>query len=56
VRAGAAPTLSSYTCRPYLTGDNETCTINSPTVGTRYYIGVEAYQTYSGVTLKTTIN
>jgi len=55
VRLGAAPTLSSYTCRPYLYGDNETCTINSPTAGT-YYMGVEAYQTYSGVTLKTTIN
>ena len=55
VRLGAAPTLSSYTCRPYLYGDNETCTINSPTAGT-YYIGVQAYQTYSGVTLSTTIN
>jgi len=55
VRLGAAPTLSSYTCRPYLTGDNETCTINSPTAGT-YYMGVQAYTTYSGVTLKPVIN
>jgi len=55
VRLGAAPTLSSYTCRPYLTGDNETCTINSPTAGT-YYMGVQAYSTYSGVTLKPVIN
>jgi len=55
VRAGSAPTTTSYTCRPYLTGDNETCTISSPTVGATYYIGVRAYATYSGVTLKTTI-
>jgi hypothetical protein len=55
VRQGAAPTTSSYTCRPYLSGDNETCTINSPAAAT-YYIGVRAYSTYSGVTLTTTIN
>jgi serine protease len=55
VRKGAAPTTSSYTCRPYLTGDNETCTINSPTAGATYYIKVRAYATYSGVTLSTTI-
>ncbi len=55
VRNGAAPTTSSYTCRPYLTGDNETCTINSPTAGATYYIKVRAYATYSGVTLSTTI-
>jgi serine protease len=54
VRIGAAPTLSTYNCRPYLTGDNETCTFNAPAAGT-YYVGVEAYQTYSGVTLTGTI-
>jgi serine protease len=55
VRKGSAPTTSSYTCRPYLTGDNETCTINSPTAGATYYIRVRAYATYSGVSLSTTI-
>ena len=54
VRIGSAPTTSSYNCRPYLTGDNETCTFNSPTAGT-YYVGVRAYQTYSGVTLTGTV-
>ncbi len=54
VRKSYHPTLSSYTCRPYLTGNNETCTISSPAAGT-YFIAVEAYATYSGVTLKTTI-
>jgi len=54
VRIGSAPTTTSYDCRPYLTGDNETCTFNSPVAGT-YYVGVRAYQTYSGVTLTGTI-
>ncbi|MBX3711697.1 MAG: pre-peptidase C-terminal domain-containing protein [Lysobacter sp.] len=54
VRAGAAPTTSSYTCRPYLSGNTETCTINNPTAGTTYYIGVRAYSSYSGVNMKAT--
>ncbi|MGH8041770.1 MAG: pre-peptidase C-terminal domain-containing protein, partial [Rudaea sp.] len=54
VKIGSAPTTSSYNCRPYLTGDNETCTFNSPTVGT-YYVKVRAYATYSGVSLTGTI-
>jgi len=54
VRIGAAPTTTTYSCRPYLTGDNETCTFNAPAAGT-YYVGVRAYATYSGVTLTGTI-
>ncbi len=54
VRAGAAPTLSSYNCRPYLGGNTETCTINNPVAGTTYYIGVQAYSSYSGVNMKAT--
>jgi subtilase family serine protease len=54
VRIGAAPTTATYSCRPYLTGDNETCTFNAPTAGT-YYVGVRAYATYSGVTLTGTV-
>lgn len=50
VRAGAEPTTSSYTCRPYKTGNNETCTL-TPTSATTYYIKVRAYSTFSGVTL-----
>lgn len=50
VRAGAEPTTSSYTCRPYKTGNNETCTL-TPTSATTYYIKVRAYTTFSGVTL-----
>ena len=50
VKRGAAPTTSSYDCRPYLAGNSETCTFNSPVTAT-YYVGVRAYSTYSGVTL-----
>lgn len=54
VRAGAAPTTSSYTCRPFLNGNTETCTINNPAAGSTYYIAVRAYSAYSGVNLKAT--
>ncbi len=50
VRAGAQPTTSSYDCRPYLWGNNETCTFASPQA-TTYHIGIRAYSAYSGVTL-----
>jgi Zn-dependent metalloprotease len=53
VRRGSAPTDSSYDCRPYKSGNSETCTFSSPTAGT-YYIRVKAYSTYSGVSLKGT--
>jgi hypothetical protein len=55
VKLGSAPTSSSYNCRPYLTGNSETCTFNSPTAGT-YYVNVRAYSGYSGVSLKGTIS
>jgi pseudolysin/vibriolysin len=55
VRAGSAPTTSSYNCRPYLTGNNETCTF-TPSSATTYYIKVRAYSTFSGVTLTGTTN
>jgi vibriolysin len=56
VRAGSAPTTSSYNCRPYRSGNSETCTFNNPTAGTVYYINVRAYRSYSGVNLKAVTN
>lgn len=50
VRQGALPTTSSYDARPYLDGNNETATIDAPSVGA-WYVGVHAYQTYSGLSL-----
>ncbi|WP_297222905.1 pre-peptidase C-terminal domain-containing protein [Thermomonas sp.] len=55
VRAGSAPTTSSYNCRPYKAGNNETCTF-TPSTTTTYYIKVRAYSTYNGVVLTETIN
>lgn len=50
VRFGSRPTTSTYSCRPYLNGSNETCTINNTSAGD-YYIMLRAYTSYSGVTL-----
>ncbi len=55
VRIGSAPTSSTYSCRPYLSGNNETCTFNAPAAGT-YYVNVRAYAAFSGVALKGTIS
>ena len=52
VRLGSAPTTSSYTCRPYTSGNSETCSFAAPTAGT-YYVGLRAYAAFSGVTLTT---
>lgn len=50
IRQGSAPTDTTYTCRPYLSGNNETCTVNSPAAGT-WHVRVKAYSTFSGVSL-----
>ena len=50
LRQGAKPTTSSYDCRPYRNGNNETCSVASPTTGD-YYIGIRGYTSYSSVTL-----
>ena len=53
VKKGSAPTTSSYDCRPYVSGNTETCTFNSPAAAT-YYIKLRGYTAFSGVTLKAT--
>ena len=50
VRYGSAPTTTTYDCRPYLTGNNETCTIGTAQAGT-YHVMLRAYSAFSGVTL-----
>lgn len=49
VRYGTAPSTSSYTCRPYLNGNNEVCTINNPQAGT-WHVGIRGYTAFSGLT------
>ncbi|KFA89032.1 trypsin-like serine protease [Archangium violaceum] len=53
VRSGAQPTTTAYNCRPYLSGNTETCTLTNPVAGT-WYVSVRAYSTYSGVSLTAT--
>jgi hypothetical protein len=53
VRQGAKPTTSTYTCRPYLTGNVETCTISTPVSGD-YYVMLRGYAAFTGVSLKAT--
>ena len=50
VKLGSAPTDTVYDCRPYKSGNAETCTFASPTAGT-YYVRLKAYTSFSGVSL-----
>lgn len=50
VKFGSAPTTSSYDCRPYRWGNNETCSFTAKK-GT-YHVMLRGYSSYSGVTLK----
>lgn len=50
VKFGSAPTKSSYDCRPYTGGNNETCTISNIQAGT-YYVMLDGYRAYSGLSL-----
>jgi PKD repeat protein len=50
VKFGAAPTDTVYDCRPYASGNAETCTFAAPSAGT-WYVRLKAYSTFSGVSL-----
>jgi serine protease len=50
VRFGSAPTTSTYDCRPYKNGNNETCTISNVQAGT-YHVMLRGYSAYSGTSL-----
>ena len=50
VKLGAAPTDTVYDCRPYASGNAETCTFAAPSAGT-YYVRLKAYATFAGVSL-----
>lgn len=53
VRFGAAPTTSTYSCRPYKDGNDETCTFTNPQAGT-WYVNVRGYTAFSGVSVVAT--
>ncbi|NLA68022.1 MAG: S8 family serine peptidase, partial [Gammaproteobacteria bacterium] len=50
VLEGAMPTSSNWDCRPWLTGNNETCTFATPNAGA-WYVRVFGWSTASGITL-----
>tara|TARA_R110000851_G_scaffold333555_1_gene516639 strand:- start:146436 stop:148070 length:1635 start_codon:yes stop_codon:yes gene_type:complete len=50
VRQGSEPTLSEYDCAPYISGNNEQCSITNPVAG-RYYINLQSYAAFNGVSL-----
>jgi vibriolysin len=53
VRFGSVPNSSTYDCRPYTSGNAETCTFNNPQAGT-WYVMLNGYTSYSGLSLKGT--
>jgi vibriolysin len=55
VKFGTAPTDTVYDCRPYLSGNTETCSFTPPSTGT-YIVGIRTYAAYSGVSLKGTFS
>jgi len=50
VRFNNAPTTSTYDCRPFIGGNNETCNISNVQAGT-YHVMIRAFSTYSGTSL-----
>lgn len=53
VRRGAQPTTTTYDCRPYKTGNAETCSFTNPQAAI-WYISIYGYSAVSGLTLTTT--
>ncbi len=49
-RFGSAPTTSTYDCRPYASGNNETCDYPTAQEGT-YHVMVRGYSAYSSATI-----
>jgi leucyl aminopeptidase len=50
---GAQPTTSNYSCRPYKSGNNESCTQTAPAPDS-WYIGIRGYSASAGVNLSIT--
>ncbi|GMV31654.1 MAG: protease [Rhodanobacteraceae bacterium] len=53
LRYASAPTTSAYDCRPYLSGNAETCTVPTPQAG-RYHVMLHAYTAFAGANLVAT--
>ncbi|NMP32413.1 S8 family serine peptidase [Thalassotalea sp. M1531] len=55
IKRGAQPTSSSYDCRPYENGNNETCSFSNPIADT-WHIGLYGYRAASGMKLDVVYN
>ena len=55
VQVGQQPTLNSYNCRPYKTGNTESCSFANPAAGD-WYVLLHGYSQYSGASLKATFD
>ncbi len=53
VRAGSAPTTTTFTCRSFTDTNDESCRIDAPATGT-WFASVHGFSAYSGVTLRVT--
>ena len=52
-RFGSPPSLVNFECRPWLAGNDESCTISLPKAGT-YYVMLNAFEAFSGVSIEAT--
>lgn len=48
---GSQPASSTYVCRPWKPGNNETCVIDNPEAGV-WHVGIRAHRAFSGVSLE----
>jgi secreted trypsin-like serine protease len=54
VRQGSQPTTATFNCRPFLTGNSEFCTIDSPAAGT-WFFSLRGFAAYSGTSITVTV-
>ena len=55
VNFGSAPSTSDYDCRPYRSGNNESCSISNVQAGT-YHVMLRGYSSFSNVSLTGSFN
>lgn len=55
VKFGSQPTANDYDCRPYISGNEEVCSISNIQTGT-YHIMIQGYSNYNGVSLMAVFN
>jgi Zn-dependent metalloprotease len=52
VKFDSQASTSNYDCRPYLSGNNETCNMAAKTTAGRYSVLLNGYTSYSGTSIK----